>query len=162
MATATPFFGGLPTDLDVKKLAERFGVPAPGTLLRHEEIAECIGAAWKSNRYRTVLNQWRRKLLKEQNLDTIVEAGEGLKILRPIERVDASEADFKSSTRKLRKAAVRVSLVDEKTLDEPGRRRRDHLREVTSRLYMQAANESKALKPPSPPPALPRRQAGLG
>lgn len=151
------FFGGLPTLIDVGRFFEQYGTPAIGTMIAHEAIAACIGAPWRSNRYRTVLNVVRRKLLKEHNLDTSVEPGQGLKILTSLGRIEATEGDFRSFVRKGRKAAVRISITPDEGLSEEQKRRREHVQQITTRAYMAAATEVKALKPPPLPQALPRR-----
>ena len=54
--------GGMPYKPDVEKLKSRFGIPDRGTLIEHELIASVIGLAWRSERYKGVLNSWRRML----------------------------------------------------------------------------------------------------
>ena len=154
--------GGPPLNIDVNKLVARFGIPAEGTLISHEEIERCIGAPWKSSRYENVLDEWRDWLVAEpRGLDTIVKTGQGLYILRPDEAVDAGADDFRTSTRKMRKAATRVIRINPARIVNPVQAaRRDHLVKITSRLLEEATKASKALAPPpSVPKALPRRTA---
>lgn len=160
MAEARMFFGGLPYGPDVAKLVAKFGVPAVGALISHEDIADCIGHDWKTARYTGVVASWRSKLRRDHNIDTAAEVGVGVKILTGQERIDASEGDFKASTRQLRRAAVRISVTPEDGLTDDQKKRRGHLQEVTARVYMAQANEHKSLRPPQAPPALPRRSAG--
>ncbi len=157
MSSANVFFGGLPTAIDVKKLDERYGAPNEGLLILHADIAVCIGYPWKSSRYRTVLDAWRRKLRRELNIDTSVDPGKGLYILTPPERIKAGKSDTKSGLRKFRRGGARVAVAPDEGLTAEQRTERDHTAQVVWRLYSSAAQEIKALEPPSPLAALPRR-----
>lgn len=59
------FSGGVPTDIDVQRLSERWAIPDEGTLIPYTEVAALIGVAHGSNRYRSVVSAWRRRLLRE-------------------------------------------------------------------------------------------------
>lgn len=158
MSGGKVFFGGLPTAIDVKKLEDRFGVPEEGTLIRHADIEACIGVKWRTPRYTTVLNAWRKKLESPHNLHTAVEPGEGLKILTADEAVDVRRVDWRKNVRGVKRTAMETKRIDPSKIVDPERlKMRDKLEEVSSRVFMYAAQESKALKPPTPQPALPRR-----
>jgi hypothetical protein len=160
MSDAKMFFGGMPTAIDVKKLEERFGVPDEGTLIPHADIAACIGVAWRSARYTTVLASWRKKLESPHNLHTGVIPGEGLKILTADEAVDWRRGDWRRNVRGIKRTAMETKRIDpSKIVNAEQLKVRDKLEEVSSRVFMYAAQESKALRPPTPPAALPRRSA---
>jgi len=61
----TLFRGGVPTDIDVERLAARWGIPDEGVVIPYAEVAEAIGQPHGSNRYRSVVSAWRRRLLRE-------------------------------------------------------------------------------------------------
>lgn len=65
---ARVFGNGVPTDVDVQRLADRFGVPTEGALLPYDEIADTIKSAYGTNRYASVFVAWRKRLLKVSNL----------------------------------------------------------------------------------------------
>ena len=158
---STLHFGGLPTAIDTKKLEEKYGVPDVGRLLSHAEIAECIGYAWKTHRYTTVVAAWRRILRKNHNVDTDAIPGEGIKVLDMVERVGVSARDLKRGVRGIRGAAIRVATVDESKIADPlERAKATKTKEVTTRIYMMSSNEVKVLAPPRPVPALPRASTG--
>lgn len=148
--------GGLPTELDVKRLVEKYGVPAEGVLIPHADIAACIGHPWKSVRYRTVIDAWRRKLRKEFNVDTTVEPSLGLYVLTPPERIVIGKRDSRAGLRKFRRGGARVAVTPDDGLTAEQRQEREHAAAVVWRLYSSAARELKALEPPKPVPALPR------
>lgn len=157
MTQARPFFGGVPTDPDVKKLEAQFGMPTPGTLISHHDIAACIGVPWRSSRYRTVVDRWRRKLMRESNVDTGAEPGVGIKVLTPPERLVASEKDFKGAVVDIGRAGTRITAIPAEGLTEPERERKTRSEQIIWRTRLHAAAEVKALRPPPPTPALPAR-----
>jgi len=59
------FQGGVPTDIDVQRLSEQYGVPDEGARIAYADVAKLIGSPHGSNRYRSVLSAWRRRLLRE-------------------------------------------------------------------------------------------------
>lgn len=156
MANAKPFFNGVPTDPDVRKLMEHYGIPTPGTIIRHDEIETVIGSPWRSNRYRGVVEAWRRRLYRTLNVDTGAETGIGIKVLNNSDRIEASKGHLKRGTIQYRLGAQRVSTVNRLELSPIEKIQADRVQEVSTRMYMAAASELKALRPPRPPTALPR------
>lgn len=153
------FFGGVPTAPDVKKLEDRFGIPSASSTVTHEDIAGCIGSPWKSARYGSVMGSWRKKLMREHNVDTVVVPGVGVKFLTGSERINVSESDFGSAVRKTRKAANRIMVVPDDGLSDIEKKKRDHVCVIASRSYMVMATERRAIKGTSAPEAMPRKSA---
>ena len=156
------FEGGIPWEIDIKKLVDRYGVPSADTLVTHSEVEACTGLTGKTSRYTAVLRGWRRRLFTQHNVDTIVDPGNGLKVLNPGERVEVSESGFKASIKDMRVSVLRAKVIPPDEITDPEmRKRRDHLEVVTSRIFMAAANEAKALRPapPTQSSALPRPKA---
>lgn len=121
------FFGGVPTGPEVDKLLEKFGAPEPG-VISHEQIEGVIGQRRDSSRYHTIVTQWRRRLLKDRNLDTSAELGVGVRILSEPERVDVSAKDLCGASRKAIKAYRRASVIRSEMLDEVSRKKLDFVK----------------------------------
>lgn len=151
------FFGGIPTEVDVKKLETAYGTPTPGAVLKHEEIERVIGHAWKTARYTSVLNQWRNRLYRSANIVSVVDAGIGVRFLHEHERVGLCRGRLKQSAKHMRRTAVVANSTDVTKIADPMiRAEAGRIVEVTNRLFMYAASEVKALQPPKPPAALPK------
>ena len=125
MADAKLYFGGIPTEPDVRKLFERFGTPQPG-LLAHETIESVIREKHTAGRYRTIVGSWRRKLLREYNVATKAEPGEGIRVLTEPERVDEGRALLGKSARQIVRAHRWSVMIDATKLDDISRRKLDH------------------------------------
>jgi len=126
MSKSTLYFGGIPTDPEVRKLAERFGVPEPG-LLSHASIETTIGQKRDSSRYHTIVHAWRSKLLREHNVGTAAEPGEGIRILTEPERVEESRRQLGLSARQVVRTHRWALMIDVSKLDDVALRKHDHV-----------------------------------
>lgn len=106
------FLGGVPTEPDVKKLIEAFPTLKPDDVVTHEEIAAIIGDTHRSSRFRTVVEAWRRALLKLHNIDTKAIRGVGYQVLQPMDRISASIKDYGAGTRKIVRSVGRARRVE--------------------------------------------------
>src|SRR5262245_53413982 len=106
---AKPYFGGIPTEPDVRRLMDRFCAPEPG-VIPHEEIEKEIREESDSSRYRTIVSAWRRRLRREHNIDTSAEPGHGIRILTEPERVDVSKRDLGRGVRGIVRSHVRIRM----------------------------------------------------
>lgn len=100
------FLGGVPVAPDVDKLFEAFGLPAKGIVFTYRELEEVLGILMDSNRFTSVLNSWRKRLLREHNLVTEAVRGEGVRILTESQRVGHVVHRNRSAYRQARKAYV--------------------------------------------------------
>jgi hypothetical protein len=152
------FFGRLSTDPELRRLLEAFGVPKQDTLVSYAAIAEAIGGdlTFIMPRFRTIMHRWRRTLLREHNLDSLVKRGEGIAFLTESDRLQAAEGDFRRGAKIIRKASVRGGLVDRSKLDEPGALRAEKFQEAAAAVFRSATDVYKALPAPPATVSLPR------
>lgn len=157
MAEAKVFRGGIPVEPEVKALMEQLAPDwKEGEVMPYSRIEAVVGCAWRSNRFRTVLESWRNRLMREQNIDTAVVPGVGVKRLLPVERITASQDDGRSATRKLRRAKVRVDVVPAEKLTEAERHSKDHTSCVLGGALVAAQQACKSFSPPKPQAQLPK------
>lgn len=155
------FFGGLPTDIEVRKLIEHFAVPA-ARLYPFRELAEACGHAWPQdrNRLKVVFTRWRKRLEHDYQLVSEGVPGEGIKVLAESERTQHGIRFARIGTKKSRRGLVRIMMTDAKKIDDPkARAEAEHAQQVAARILPTLAQNVKALTPPSPPSALPRAQS---
>lgn len=119
---------GMPTAPDVTRLMETFPVSemTEGEVIKHSAIAGALRVEKKSARYRSVVSAWRKKLRIDHNIDIAAEVGVGYRVLTNSERVSYGLRDYRSSTRKLVRAADRIARADPEKLSEPEARKREH------------------------------------
>jgi len=154
-----PFFGGIPTGPEIQKLWDALGAPGPG-VIPHERFEEVLGIDRKNGRYRQIVNGWRRKLLKERNIDTQAEVAVGIRVLTEPERVHVSCGDLMTATRRVRKATLRAQPIREAELDEVDRVKLNHIRLAGSKMFAatstSARDLSRLLKAPEQQPKVER------
>jgi len=110
MSDGNVFFGGVPTEPDVRKLVDRFGTPEPG-IIAHEDVEAVLGHGRLTSRYRTVVWVWRRRLFRQSNIDMIAEPGVGFRVLTSGERVDVCVRDLGQTVTKLRRGGRRHASI---------------------------------------------------
>lgn len=134
------YFGGVPTDIDVKKLRERYEdvTLTPGTLIPYDEVAELLQLPKNNLRFRTVTNRWRRIVENETNIIIGTLPGEAFKVLNESEKVDLSGSKLRSSGRYARRSYVVGSRVDRKALTDDEVRSLDHKLSVSAKVLAAA------------------------
>lgn len=144
------FFGGLPTDIDVRTLREHFGVPAEGALMSFETVAALIKTPLGSPRFRTVTTAWRKALEREHNIIIVVRQAQFV-AAKPGDRIDLGSRKLRTGARAFRRAHIVVEGTDRTRLTEAERKQADHV-SMTTATAMQAAR----LAARKPQPQLPQ------
>lgn len=155
MKEARPFFGGVPTEPDVNRLMKEFE-PKSGTVVSHEAVEAVLGLNRSESRYRTVTTAWRRRLFREENVDTVVTPGHGFRFLREGERVRESVKDFGRNVRGIGRSLRRISAVRAEVLTDQDRAKHDHGRRLIAATLDGARRAQKELAAPKPIAQLPR------
>lgn len=137
--------GGIPTELDVRKLEEKFGVPKPGQTISYQEIAACIGNSNKENRFWSVTNAWRNKLFRENNIVTEAIPNEGFEFLDAHKRVSHSVGKFKGGLRKIAKGSAVAASTDRAGLTQEEVRVCDHVQNTGAALRLAAATAARQI-----------------
>lgn len=125
------YFGGVPTEPDVQKLVDKFGVPAPG-VIAHADLEKVLGLTVKESRYRTVVGAWRGRLLREHNVASVAAIGEGIRILTEPERVEYGRRTFGLTARKVVRNHRWAMMIDASKLSETEKVRCAHLVRATA------------------------------
>ncbi len=144
-----PFFGGIPTKPDVEKLMDHFSVQE-GDVIEHENIIAVIGVEPSSNRYRNVVNAWRKALLTQKNLLLVAIPSVGYKVLTPTERVAHGVDGFVKSGRRIRKNAFLLGLVPDQELSGVDRAKKDHVVRVSIAVLDSMSDGMKQIEPRKP------------
>ena len=154
------FFGGVPTEADVRALNERWPALKDGDELSHEEVEAVVKQERGSNRYRSITTAWRRDLLRANNIDLAPIPGVGFRCLLPEERISVSIKGFQSGVRKTMRSVKRSAYV--RTSDAILRGKQDLMRRFGAAIYAQSADMAREIEPPAPPKQSPRLPGGLG
>lgn len=142
---------GMPTDVDVRLLSDKFGVPAVGSLVEYAQIEEVLKIRRGSSRFQTVTRAWRDKLERDHNLLTKAVPNKGFRIADPSERADMIGRKFKSHLRGIKKSGARAVLTPREGLSSDAVRTMDHVGNTAATLVLHAQLAARKLKREMPP-----------
>ena len=115
------FFGGLPTDIEVRKLKEEYPMSqmAPGKIMPYADLEHIIGAPKHNPRFHTVLTRWRAMVTREvgQIIDPIGD-GTGMKVLNDVEKLDRIKRKKDEAKTKINIAIRTLICVDRNKLGD--------------------------------------------
>jgi hypothetical protein len=146
------FNGGIPTEPDVRKLMDAFGVPNEGALFSHESISRIIECDPKSHRYRSVTTAWRKKLEHEHNVVLIAVPGIGYKVGTPDDRVEHGHGKLRSGQRITRRAYRVIGTTDLSRATPANRKQAERDLSVAKAIMTAARIESRKFRPELPAP----------
>ncbi len=143
------FFGGLPTEPEVNRIRSAYpdAELTVGQVIPYDNIAAIIGAAYKSNRFRSITNVWRKKVEKETNKIIGTEPGVGFVVLSESQKVNLSGSKLRSAARFARRSYMVASRTDVKQLSEEEARRLTHQINVTAKIIASAQLKTKKQLP---------------
>lgn len=121
------FFGGVPTEPDVRRLLSAFANIKAGDEIAHADVAKAIGAEPTTARYRSVTSAWRKHLLKVNNLRLSTVIGAGFRVLDGMERIADDIKRYGRGAKQIRKAADDVRSVEIGKLDQSQQRVAEHV-----------------------------------
>ena len=117
---------GLPTDLDVKRLRERYpdNQLLPGVTIQYADIYPIIGVKEDNGRFKSVTYAWRKKLLSESGI--ILKAQDKkFMVCDNVEKAQLAVDKTKMAARAVRRSSIIGKLVDRKALSEDQLKRLD-------------------------------------
>lgn len=144
------FFGGIPTEPDVRALREAYPEKdmKTGTLIPYADVAKLIHCDKDSSRFHTVTSRWRRMV--EREADRIVigtEANVGFKVLDNSQKLDLGHSKLTSAVRSTRRAFILTSRVEIKALTEEERERLTNLQRRSAAVLGAAQIKATAQLP---------------
>lgn len=141
-------FAGVPTKPDVDRMQSVFGVPDEGRLITYEEIEQVIGCKYRSNRFTSVVNAWRKSLESKHQVILGCDPGKGVYRLNPDDRLDLSGSKLRSGFRSVGKSGRIVAFTERARLSPENQRAADHITRVVSSVKLAIATAAKQIDLP--------------
>jgi hypothetical protein len=143
------YFGGVPTDLDVKKIREVYPEHQMriGQVIPYSQIVAIIGANYGTSRFFSVTNAWRKKVESETSIILSAQEGTHFRVLSETEKVDLSASKLVSAAKHARRSFVIANRIDVKQISQEDKQRLDHQVNVSSKIIA----SSKLRKAPELP-----------
>lgn len=140
---------GIPTDIDTKRLRERYpdSTLTPGTSITYAEVCAIIGVhSEKDGRFKSVTNAWRKKLMSESGI--VLKAQEQkFTVCGEPEKAQLSVDKTKMAARAVRRSTIIGKLVDRKALSEDQLKRFDFSQRFNSAVTALQSVRSQAELP---------------
>lgn len=149
------YFGGVPTDLDVERIIREVNAQ-PGASVAYSVLAGIIGAPIKSNRFRTVMTAYRKRIWRDHKLRIKAGGGE-FRFLTGGEALQEGRNDIHRVGRAAGRAHKNIIAIDETGLSQEQKSEHALLRRVTAANLEQHQKSAKELAPPSAVTAPPMR-----
>ena len=119
--------------------------PQEGEVYQHPDIAHVAGCEYPSARYNGIVQSWKKRLLRELNVDIEAVVCIGYRVLTDNERVGVGIHDFSRSVRHMGKSAERIARADAKKLDDNHRKQQDHAVRLTQELVNSGRKASRQI-----------------
>ena len=149
MTETKTYFGGVPTDIEIKQLREAYPDVelTPGRVISYEDIESLIGTERGTARWQAVTNRWRR--IVENATEKVIgtDPGIGFKVLVEGEKVMLSTSKLRTAGRMARRSYVVASRVDIKALTEQEKTEYDHAVRRSAALLQAARLKSRVALP---------------
>ena len=145
--------GGRPTGPDVDRLMKElvFGddgktvIVIPGSVITKQAVASCVGEAYGSHRYLSVLGAWRNRLYRVNNLLLEV-LPDSYRVLSGDDRANLTGNLLERAARKAGKAGEIASRTSREGVTEESKRILDHVVKTGSVLKGAYEQEKRLLK----------------
>lgn len=121
------YFGGLPTEPDIKKIREFYPDQSlkVGDVIAYNDIAEILGVPYGSSRFKTVTDRWRKVFEKDSGKVLDCEKGVGFRVNHDSQNLDLSGKKLRTATRMARRSYIVAGRIDRKNLSDDERKRLD-------------------------------------
>ena len=148
--------GGMPTEMDVKKLLNAWPDIQAGQMIGYAEVEKVLALSRNENRFRGVTDAWRRTLERESNVFLKVLATIGFQRLSEAERSKHHARKWVGGLRLASREVRRQKCVNVAALDERTRGEHDHRLRVMAAHHEDASKSVRDMAPPKAPEQLPR------
>ena len=156
MTESKLYWRGVPVGPDVDVLDRHFNGLTHGQVLAHDDLSDVMGYSRGSSRYRSVINAWRRQLLREHGIELQSVRSIGLRVMTDPERVDAHVDKAALGIRKIARAGKSLSAIPRSTLTTAARTKADHAQILIASMRLDASAFKSELQAPKPAPQSPR------
>lgn len=146
------YFGGIPTEPDVRKLMESYPVDGmkPGDLIGYEEIGTVIMEKVRSSRWKSVTTAWRKKLEDESKiLLKCISDKMAFKVLNDDEKADERNKKQVEAGRKARKSLKIHLIIDKQGLSDKNKAEYDFYEQRAKGIIAAAQLRKPRLEPPT-------------
>lgn len=146
---------GVPTRADVEQLMKAFGLPAAGVVITYAEVEEAGHIRYGTDRWRTVTDAWRKRLLREHRIMLVCE-NKSFLVADDDRKSVCSSSKFKTGVRSLARSRVIDSVyTDRDKLTAQNQKAYDHRMMTTATMLQHERDLRRRTLPDMPKPHTP-------
>jgi len=142
------FFGGLPTKPTVDKLLKAVE-PNRGTSISYDDLETITEEKYGSSRFNTVINAWRKRLFREESIQTTRDGGM-VHFLTDSDSLVVCTTGFRRTGKSMARVMVRAEAVRGDQLTEKEQVTHNLLRRLTRAQVEEIGKSIKEISPPRP------------
>jgi len=135
----------MPTKVDTDRLMSLASKFNENDLIPYDDIEQAIGFEKKSNRFRSVVTSWKKRLMREKNIFLVCEPNIGYRLAPPDLRVEEAAQRVTYGRRLIMRASTLAATTDRARLSEDKLRLHDHLITLPARLRLAELTAPKEL-----------------
>ena len=130
------FKGGMPYEIDVKRLEADFPVNElpEGRKIEHQQIEIAIDCTKGTSRYYGVVDSWMNKIKHSHGIVLRWEPSQGVVVMTPSQVLDHTETRLRQKIRQTGRVMREFVWVDRNRLDNIGQKRLDHQTRIANVL----------------------------
>lgn len=143
------YFGGIPTEIDIKKLREAWPETKMkiGDKFTYSAIENLLGIKKESNRFKTITTRWRKIIEKQVGIILGPYEGIGFKVLSEHEKLELSGTKLRIAVNSTRKSMTILALTDRNQLTDKEKADYDHRQIANSKIMAAAQIKRKPILP---------------
>ena len=135
------FFGGVPTEPDIKKIREVFPDTKleEGDRIPYRKISDVISEEYNTSRWRTVTMQWRKKVEKDTGIIIGADGDErAFYVMSNPEKVGLMRQKLRSASRFARRTYTISAVVDVTKINEEDRKMHEFCQSRSAKIIATA------------------------
>ena len=112
-----------------------------GTIVKYTDIEDCINRKKGTSQFQSVVNRWRKKLLREHRIKLLAVANVGYMVANNSQRLNESTRSNAKAMRHARQATVLLQTVNYDKLSEQERKIYDVNQRLNNGLLLASSKE---------------------
>lgn len=112
---------GRPYGPQIREMMHAFAAKQRGDLISYAELERVTGEARDSNRFRSLMQKWKRTMIRERGYALTCMPKEGYRVMLPDETIRSCAGDSRRVMRTLKRSHEKAAYTPESELSQAGR-----------------------------------------
>lgn len=133
---AKPYLRGVPTEMDIKILRDRYpeGAMLAGDRIPYAEVEELLQIQYRSHRWNCVTTRWRQVVEREAGVIIAARNGEAFEVLSDSQKLALSGQKIGAAVKSVQRSLIIGTRINKAALTAEELRRMAHNEAVASKI----------------------------